>query len=235
MNLWDSVQRGLEKATHEATRLAKIQRLRSSIDALSRQLHTEQGRLVTRTMEIFSAGQLSQPELLPICQELTSLQQQLDQAQFELKQVQQQQAPTQSPLPPGTTSYMTGDEAAPTMYAPPPPEYQSSVEATQVAPPPPGTGPFTVSSMETISMPPSAQRCPRCSSELIPGNAYCHNCGLAVQDSEAAHLPTMRPGTLESYYPAGQETVRGTEPENMETVRGTPPSGDKPSNEKDGG
>ena len=41
MPLWDSVQRSLEKASQEAARIAKTQRLRSTIDGLTRQVNTQ--------------------------------------------------------------------------------------------------------------------------------------------------------------------------------------------------
>src|SRR5438270_9496749 len=81
MPLWDSVQRSLEKASQEAARIAKTQRLRSIVDGLTRQISTQNNNLLNKTMDLFNAGQLTQSELLPFCQEITNLQQQLNQAQ----------------------------------------------------------------------------------------------------------------------------------------------------------
>src|SRR5439155_877631 len=130
----DSVQRGLEKASQEAARIARTQRLRSNIDGLSRQMYAQNNAIFNKTMELFAAGQLTQSELLPLCQEMVNLQQQLNQAQNELKQVQAQasQAQTSGPqtqtgtsnpyLPPGPAPYpSTGEGFAHTLYAPPPP------------------------------------------------------------------------------------------------------------------
>src|SRR5689334_5657965 len=80
MNLWDSVHRGLEKASQEAARIARIQRLRSTVDTLHRQISNQQGMLIASAMETFREGRMVQGELLPICQELASLQLQLEQA-----------------------------------------------------------------------------------------------------------------------------------------------------------
>src|SRR5438876_6477165 len=88
MPLWDSVQRSLEKASQEAARIAKTQRLRSIIDGLTRQINTQNNSILNKTLDLFIAGQLTQSELLPLCQELANLQQQLNQAQTELKQLQ---------------------------------------------------------------------------------------------------------------------------------------------------
>ena len=56
MNIWDSVQRGLEKATHEAARIAKAQRLRTTLEGLSKQIEMQQGAIVSKAMELFQHG-----------------------------------------------------------------------------------------------------------------------------------------------------------------------------------
>ena len=219
MNIWDSVQRGLEKATQEATRIARTQRLRSTIDSLTRQMHTQEEDLLARTMEVFAAGQLIQGELLPICQELTRLQQQLEQNRQELAQLQSQGVqPTttgtgQASIP-SPNSYTSGTDLPPTTYAPPPPPDYKPYDATTPAllpPPPPGVEPLTISSFHTVREPASGnekQLCKQCGTELVPGNAYCHNCGAAVQSGDASYQPTIR-GSVESE----QETVRATSDE----------------------
>ena len=163
MNIWDSVHRGLEKASHEAARIARVQRLRTTIDTLNRQVYTQQGTLLARTMEAFHEGRLIQSELLPLCQELATLQQQLEQAQNELKQPQNQGPMTASPSSAPTTpiTAFVSDPLATTqpepmyqMYAdqapPPPPPYQPYATPTiPVPPPPPSLEPVDLGSMET--------------------------------------------------------------------------------------
>ncbi|GAC1617707.1 MAG: hypothetical protein NVS4B7_10010 [Ktedonobacteraceae bacterium] len=237
MPLWDSVQRSLEKATQEATRIAKTQRLRSTIDGLSRQLSAQHTTIFNKTMDLFVTGQLTQSELLPLCQEMINLQQQLNQAQNELKQLPASQAQntgsqTQSGAPhpyspPGSSMYSpTGEELAPTLYAPPPPEYQTYLDSTQaivaadVPPPSPGIGPQTVSAIKIVEEATSASEfrlCPVCRAELPPDNAFCHNCGSAVQVSDSSHLPTMQAGYMLKSTPADtstQETMRAEAPIN---------------------
>ncbi|HEY4384405.1 MAG TPA: hypothetical protein VGN34_08035 [Ktedonobacteraceae bacterium] len=248
MNIWDSVHRGLEKASHEAGRIAKSQKLRSQIDGLARQIGTQQTVLINRAMELYTSNQLTQSQLLPVCNELASLQQQLEQAQNELKQIQSQgPQPQQTPLTPlpqtnitGTyqiTSLYPGGDLPPTIPAPPPPpDYTNYQEqATPVAPPPPGNNPQTISAMETLFMgtpltpppPPSTAetvRCTECQGEIAIGLAYCPNCGRSVEASGLTHLPTVRGGALEPFYPAGQETVRGEATNSDERVTERNPS-----------
>lgn len=178
MNIWESVQRGLEKATHEAGRIARTQRLRVTIDALSKQIETQQTAIVTTAMELFKNGQLTQHELLLLCQELTNFQQQFIQAQNELKSIQNANSP-QTIEPTMTVAYPQPP------YAP----YENTQPAL-VPPPPPGVEPLTVSSLETMLTPQT--QCSICQAPLIPGNAFCHHCGSPVHLDAAPHQPTVR-------------------------------------------
>lgn len=178
MPLWDSVQRSLEKASQEAARIARTQRLRSITDGLTRQISTHNSSIVNKTMDLYLAGQLTQSELLPLCQEMINLHQQLNQAQNELKQLQMQAPPSapgapgmQAPMPPQgvanpgqqpsspvtgeveQASYPTTEGGQNTLYAPPPPGYQPYLDNTNaytMPPPPPSMEPKTISSQETV-------------------------------------------------------------------------------------
>jgi hypothetical protein len=250
-NIWESMQRGLEKASQEAARIGRMQRLRSTVDSLSRQLTTQNNLLVVRAMEIFTAGQMTQSELLPICQDLQILKQELEQAQHELKALMNQgtaQAGQTStgPYPPNNDITATIPSFPPTQTAPPPPGY-SPLESTRTIPappPPPGVEPLTISALDTQlvnSDNPSAAtqnlRCPQCQAELVPEYSYCQNCGSRIDRGGVEHLPTVRSG----FYPTGQEaaqadatnpiadqaTIRSTdEPAahvaDLETIRGEP-------------
>ena len=235
MNLWDSVHRGLEKASQEAARIAKTQRLRGNIDNLSRQIHIQHDNLLRKVIELFNSGQLTQSELIPLCQELTSLQQQLHMFHNELKQLQSLGMPPAQPAQPAapmapppyapSSSLLAGSEAiAPTVYAPQLPEHQFYTDTTVPIPvpppPPPGGEPVTVSAIETLLLgtnvppPPAVEKqvCPICHAEVAPGNAFCHNCGSPVRNNTVAHLPTARSSTVETVYPEGQETIRSSAP-----------------------
>ncbi len=198
MNIWDSVQRGLEKATHEAARIAKAQRLRTTIEGLSKQIETQQGAIIGKAMELFQNGQLTQHELLVLCQALSNSQQQFAQAQSELKLVQNQSnSGTQAVQPNATVAYTQQP------YQP----YESTLPAL-VPPPPPGVEPLTVSSLETMRMPPFAieqTRCSTCQASLIPGNAFCHNCGTPVHTDTSSYQPTVRGSVGEGV--EGERTV----------------------------
>jgi zinc-ribbon domain len=224
MPIWDSVQRGLEKASQEAMRITKIQRLRSTIDNLSRQMNTQHGNLVNKTMDLYISGQLTQVELLPLCQELLYLKQQLDEAQNELRQVQATQPSGPTPPPPTPTPIEGNYDLPPTVYAPSP-NYDTFVAGDEdlTPPPPPGIEPLTISAMSTVIMnappPPPAPSeaqsekriCPACNAEVQPHFTFCQNCGTLIQDLESQHLPTARAGMPELAFPSNEQTVQGGE------------------------
>ncbi|WP_052887959.1 zinc ribbon domain-containing protein [Thermogemmatispora carboxidivorans] len=161
MSIWDSLHRGLEKASKEAARMGRIRYLRSTIEQLKRDFSQQESGLVARTRELYETGQLHQSELMPFCEALASLQQQLSEAQRELQSVQsgseatargQTDIITSYPVPePGTLPAWaplgSGGEREPTASSHP--LYSPGIEeesATQIAPPPPppplGGAPF---------------------------------------------------------------------------------------------
>lgn len=198
MNIWDSVQRSLEKASSEAGRIARIQRLRTIIEQLTRQQQAQRNLLADRVLELFNAGQLMQGELLLICQELTTLQQQVAQVQQELKLVQ-----SQGPVPgqmatPGTGTPVTSSEPTGTL---PPSNVAYGGGITLIPPPPPpeeGVAPITVSSFETVAasayspQTTETRYCAACQAALLPGYAFCHNCGTPVSIIANEAQPTRR-------------------------------------------
>jgi hypothetical protein len=212
MNIWDSVQRGLEKASQEAARIAKAQRLRSTLDNTAQQLNTQQGQVITKAMELYLAGKLPPGDLFAACQELQNTHQRLSQLQSELNQIQSQQNASGSSNP-GTsgnqarnqgampnapdsqaTQYIPQDSQS--AYAPPP--FDSAIP-----PPPPGMeansgqGGQSTESIGMVAPPPLVERnhCPTCHVALIPGNAFCHNCGTPVAFAANSQQPTVRGGT----------------------------------------
>ncbi|HLZ81260.1 MAG TPA: hypothetical protein VKP04_06485 [Ktedonobacteraceae bacterium] len=220
MPLWDSVQRSLEKASQEAARIAKTQRLRSTIDGLTRQINTQQSNILNKAMDMFVAGQLTSSELNPLCQEMMNLQQELYQARNELQQLQAQVSQAQNTMPQagGPNTPLPPEQVAP-------PEYQSYLDSTSslsVPPPPPGVEPMMTGARENIELnqgystsAPSAKKlCPVCHVELFPNYAFCQSCGAPVQEIDSQHSPTMRAGSGEPIYLGEEATMRAVEPVN---------------------
>jgi hypothetical protein len=252
MNLWDSVHRGLDKASKEAARIARTQKLRSTIDGLGRQINSQHDTLINMVMNLFISGNLQQHELLPICQEIVNLQQQLNQTQNELYQVQQGQAasgspdlhnmPPQSEIPvPPTAAATPGSAYA---EATPPPDYQSYSTATP--PPPPGVEPSTISSLDTVIQPPPpppgivTRRCQACQTEVALDITYCPRCGSFIQISGSEQLPTMRSSAIDESATVRAEPttppIPGSAADAQGTVRAepstTPPAKEQQSDQQ---
>ena len=225
MNIWDSVQRGLEKASQEAARIAKAQRLRTILDNTARQLDTQQGLVIAKAMELYLSGRMPPGDLFAACQELHNLHQHFSQLQSELNQVQQIQN-QQNMNNPNTTNVSNIQGTDPGMISSQatqliPPESQpmsaaytpssnqgyppyDSAMPSFVPPPPPGTVPAEGQQSESSGVmsivpppPPLVERnhCPVCHVALVPGNAFCHNCGTPVVFAAESQQPTVRGGT----------------------------------------
>lgn len=204
MNIWDSVHRGLEKASNEAGRIAKAQRLRSSIDKLGRQVSERETALINSVMHLFSMGTLNQTELHPLCQELVQMRQQITQLQAEIQQLN-----TPPPAPPGAgfpgsnTGSLPPTQAALPYYPsqtgnpyietpsalPPEHPYADTSASTPTPPPPPGMTHASVpppppgfampaASAQETQLPPQISLPPE-------ATARCPQCGKPIQFSNA--------------------------------------------------
>lgn len=123
MSFLESVQHGIEKASQEASRLAKIQHLHSVASDLLMRSNQESHDLIAKAMELFQSGKLTQSELLPICLQIATFQQHIAEVQAEIQKIQaeaqtQAHPAPQAPTPPGYPPYPTQAGATP-----PPPGY----------------------------------------------------------------------------------------------------------------
>ncbi len=229
MPLWDSVQRSLEKASQEAARIARVQRLRTTADGLARQLNTQSNAIINKTMELYLAGQITHAEIAPLCQELENLKQQFEQVQAELRQIQtppqQAQGPGQYPPaypPPPAGGIPTVYSSLPdndlsTEIAPPPPEFQSSMDysgAMLTPPPPPDAGIPPAGAYTPAAPITGTPRCTSCGAVVQPNHAFCQNCGAPIQRIEQGYQPTVRASNTDSSttISGSEETIRAPQP-----------------------
>jgi uncharacterized small protein (DUF1192 family) len=138
MSFLESVQHGIEKASQEAARLAKIQHLHSVANDLTAKSNQESQDLIAKAMELFQGGHLTQSELLPLCQQIVTYQQQIAEVQAEIQKIQaeaQAQAQQQAAAPALAYPPYPG---VPT----PPPGYPAYGAPGAPMPPPPGYPPY---------------------------------------------------------------------------------------------
>jgi hypothetical protein len=108
-------------------------------------------------------------------------------------------------------------------------------------PPPPPPGITTLSSFNTVLMgTPGAekQHCMHCHIELIPGDAYCHNCGAPTGRSEITQQPTrlVEPSEEAKQHKIPSPTKDQETPlDRLPTVEANEPDNPTHLEEKDGG
>jgi hypothetical protein len=134
MSFLESVQHGIERASEEAARLAKIQHLHSVANDLNAKSNQENHELVAKAMELFQGGKLAQTELASFCQQITTYQQQIAEVQEEIKKIQAEgQQPAAAPQVPA---------AGYPPYPAPPPGYPAYAAPGAPMAPPPGYPPY---------------------------------------------------------------------------------------------
>ena len=127
MSFLESIQHGLEKATQEASRIAKIQHLHNVTTDLNFKSSQQGQNLVSKAMEMYHQGILAQGELTAICKQIDDYQQQMAEVQAELQKLQspdddasQQAAP---PIPQVPGAYPAYPQAVPGTVPPGYPAY----------------------------------------------------------------------------------------------------------------
>ena len=110
MSFLESIQHGLEKASQEATRIAKIQHLHNVANDLTFKTSQQGQSLVGKAMEMYHQGILAQGELTAICQQIATYEQQLTEVHEELQKLQTAEDATSqqtTPVPPTQAGYPT--------------------------------------------------------------------------------------------------------------------------------
>jgi hypothetical protein len=98
MSFLESIQHGLEKASQEASRITKIQHLHNVVTDLTFKASQEGQTLIAKAMEMYHQGILAQGELVAICQQIATYQQQLSEVHEELQRLQND-APQEPQIP----------------------------------------------------------------------------------------------------------------------------------------
>jgi hypothetical protein len=103
MSFLESVQHGLEKASQEAARITKIQHLHNVATDLGFKASQEGQTLIAKAMEMYHSGLLAQGDLVVICQQIATFQQQINEIHEEIQRLQSsQEEPQGAPFPPAS-------------------------------------------------------------------------------------------------------------------------------------
>lgn len=89
----DRLKKGADRAAFEAERLRRIASVRFEINALKGQVKQNRQSLGIKALELFDADQLTQPELLEICEQIAVLRQQVAEKEAKIKAIRQETLP----------------------------------------------------------------------------------------------------------------------------------------------
>jgi ribosomal protein L32 len=85
----DRLRKGADKSAFEADKLWRVAGVRCQINALKGQAHQRTQTLGTQALELFDAGQLTQPELLETCGQIAALRQRIAEEEAKIEAIQQ--------------------------------------------------------------------------------------------------------------------------------------------------
>ena len=115
MSFLESLQHGLEKASQEAARITKIQHLHNVVNDLTFKITQQGEKLIEQAMEMYRGGHLGQGELVAICQQIATYQQNISEVREELERLHQsgddagqQASPAAPPAQPVTQASTRG-------------------------------------------------------------------------------------------------------------------------------
>jgi hypothetical protein len=152
----DRIKSGADKAAFEADRLVRLNQAQAAVRSAQRGLEAETGALGREVLALYGAGTLIQPELLPTCQKIDGLRQQVAALEAEVVRIREEQ-------PPGVASEASAESAA-----------EGRAPASAPTPPTPGPQPPAPVFGDAA--------CPNCRRPLRPGVRFCPDCGTRVED-----------------------------------------------------
>jgi hypothetical protein len=86
----DRLKKGADKSAFEADKLWRMTGVRCQINALRGQVNQRTQTLGLKALELFDAGQLTQPELLETCEQITALRQRITEEEAKIETIRQE-------------------------------------------------------------------------------------------------------------------------------------------------
>jgi len=88
--IFDRIKEGANRAIFEADRLWRLQQAQLQLKALKQDVQRATDQLGTATLRVYDEGQLSQPELLRLCQEIDVLREKVSAQEQEIERIRQE-------------------------------------------------------------------------------------------------------------------------------------------------
>lgn len=157
--LFEGIREGAAKAAFEADKLRRITQIRASIRSLKKKLEQEKKKISDAVLQLYDAGEVTQPELLALCEQLAPLRSQIAEKEAEIKRIRQEK-PAEVP--------------SPALYGHICPRCKTEFPEEVVFCPHCGTR------IEDVP-PPAGFVCPQCNAALVEGAVFCSFCGARVE------------------------------------------------------
>ena len=204
----DRLKKGADRAAFEAERLRRIASVRFEINALKGQVKQNGQSLGIKALELFDADQLTQPELLEICEQIAALRQQVAEKEAKIEAIRQETLP---------------EEPEPAIYGHICPRCKIRLPDEAQFCPRCG-GPAADVLLPTLPEAPAPVRvCASCGTPLVEGAVFCPECGTRVEEPEPVAVVEGEAEVEESLEEAAEPVGEGESPmENEDVGMGNP-------------
>jgi RNA polymerase subunit RPABC4/transcription elongation factor Spt4 len=190
MGFLDSLRKGADRAQLEANKLVRINRVQSQINTLKQQIQQRIVQLGEKTLELHRTKQLSEPDLVALCEGIIALEKEITEKEAEIEAIKQEVLPE-------------GVAAAPATYGHICP--QCKINLPQEADFCPNCG------SKAVDIPPptpiaatTVVKCTNCGATLVEGAKFCLECGTKVEiEQQVTQLPGQVCPECQSFLPEG--------------------------------
>jgi RNA polymerase subunit RPABC4/transcription elongation factor Spt4 len=199
--IFDRIKDGADRAAFEADRLRRLQQAQSPLKALKRDVQQATDQLGAATLRLYDEGQLSQPELQQLCQEIDALREKVTAREQEIERIRLERPPER--LAPALYGHICPncriELPADARFCP-----RCGGPAADVAPP----------------TPEPAARCAACGEPILPGARFCPACG-------APQAPAPEEPGEESASPEPEAILAGSDEGDAVGGAETPPEAEE--------
>ena len=158
--LFEGIKERATKAAFEADKLKRITQIRASIISLNRELEQEKKKLSDALLQLYDAGELTQPEVLELCEQLAPMRGQIAEKEAKIERIRQEEAP---------------EVPVSALYGHICPRCKTKFPEEVIFCPRCG------SKIEDVP-PPTGLICPKCGAALAEGAVFCPSCGVRVEE-----------------------------------------------------